>query len=248
MSSDFYGDHYFLSGRNRGGAKQLVGDVVVVVFFLNDKESHWTESAKEEYKQATNEAVYFLNQEAEKRGINLLLRTAYGELNSKRICVGSSDDDWRNEAISAYQRGDITDYQEYYADHFKIDEAPIIFALNKCTRSGAATATRFYPHADESCFVGRDVYNGKFNLHTIVHELLHLFGAHDLYFPKNVEKYASMYLPNSIMSTGYTIDGLTEYVIGWTSSISEAAAYFLLCTKDIPREKIEEAIRNEWKK
>ena len=94
--------------------------------------------------------------------------------------------------------------------------------------------------------VGRD--RCGFTSFTIEHELLHQFGAVDLYYPKEVVEIAKLFLPKSIMNDGYEIDPLTEYLIGWKESLSYNAALFLARTQHFTVEYINQAIADEWKK
>ena len=55
-----YKDHFFISYKNMGGSKKLVGNVAVVVFFVDDTKSDWTAAEKEDYKKTMKEAMRFL--------------------------------------------------------------------------------------------------------------------------------------------------------------------------------------------
>ena len=85
---------------------------------------------------------------------------------------------------------------------------------------------------------------------TLVHELLHLFGAVDLYYPENLKQVGKKYLPGSIMCDGNVIDDLTRYLIGWKRQLqSDSMAWkFLEETKNITAEDVRKANEAEWKK
>ena len=58
-----YKNHYFLSFKDMGGVKQLTGNVDVLVFFVSDVRSKWTDSAKKKYRavQKDGKGRYFSN-------------------------------------------------------------------------------------------------------------------------------------------------------------------------------------------
>ena len=65
---------------------------------------------------------------------------------------------------------------------------------------------------------------------SLIHELMHQFGAMDYYTPAFVEEAAKKYLPHSIMNDGSEIDALTRYVIGWDDTLTPEAIAFLKAT------------------
>jgi len=85
---------------------------------------------------------------------------------------------------------------------------------------------------------------------TIIHELLHQFGAPDYYYPKAVKSLADKYFPQSIMTsgTGIVIDSLTSYLIGWSDSIDRNAATVLELTKQITYADIDKELKEIWAK
>lgn len=83
---------------------------------------------------------------------------------------------------------------------------------------------------------------------TFIHELLHLFGAEDFYYPPVVEKAADKWLPDSIMNEGHTIDALTRVLVGWDTWLSGNAEGFLNDTKGVTEKELDEACAAEWKK
>ena len=70
----------------------------------------------------------------------------------------------------------------------------------------------------------------------MAHELLHLFGAIDLYDYDNegVRAIAEQFFPDSVMmKPTYVIDELTAYLIGWTKQPSPKVLQFLARTKGL---------------
>ena len=79
---------------------------------------------------------------------------------------------------------------------------------------------------------------------SVLHELLHLFGAVDLFYPPPVTKEAVRLFPHSVMYNGADpdcreLDDLTRYLIGWTDQTSPKAMALLRAGAGLTREDIE---------
>lgn len=243
--SEIFKDHVMLIKKAQGASKELTGDIVVIVFYINDAESHWTESDIEKYKATHTDAMNSLMKQAKECGADLTIRTASCTLDVDMVCTVDNTEQWIGEALGGYRKTKAADYQQYYEAKYGYDEAPIIFAFNKKFRCYALSANVYYPYTDEYSAVCRDSTAG-----TIMHELLHQFGANDYYYPADVVEAADKYMAATVMrSSSYTkVDELSKYIIGWTNEISDTAALFLLNTQHHTVSSLEEATRAEWKK
>ena len=85
-------------------------------------------------------------------------------------------------------------------------------------------------------------------VHTLVHELLHQFGAIDLYYPDEITVAGEKFLGRSIMNCGMDIDDLTRVLIGWRTTLTDNAINFLEATKGVTKEQVMDARRKEWEK
>ena len=62
---------------------------------------------------------------------------------------------------------------------------------------------------------------------TVAHELLHLFGAQDYYYPESRKALAEQYYPKDIMLCDmpdleyFTLEAFTAYTLGWTDEIPD---------------------------
>lgn len=238
-------NHALLDGRNYGASKLLLGEVAVLTFFVNDGESCWTAAAKAEYHAAQKRAMEQLSRKAGEYDVKLRLHTFSGEMTLPGIC-NATNFHWVKEATARLDQHTVAEYQEYYERRFAKNDAPVIFALNKELRSYASSAEDGYPYNDEYSVVGR--MNGSFFPQTIIHELLHQFGAHDFYYPKQVRDAAALFLPGSVMNDGEEIDTVTAYCIGWRNEVTLQGASFLMSTNYVTDADIAAALNDEWKK
>ena len=146
----------------------------------------------------------------------------------------------------------VTKAQNEFKKSRGCDEAPMVFVWNRDFRSSAQQSesgssrlrAEWATLAMEDDIVG----NPHAAWHALLHELLHIFGAEDLYYPDTVKKAAEKWLPGSVMNDGDAIDDLTRVLIGWDESLSPAAVSFLDATRGVTKKEIEDAMKAEWKK
>lgn len=239
-----YKDHYFISHRNMGGVRTLEGKVDVLVFFVNDSQSKWSEFAKKRYRAAQKAAMELVLHTAREKGVRLQLRNAYVEVTLPTNCTLNNYHIWSKAVIGKYGSADIPAYQRKHEAVKQCTEVPIIFVFNKPFRSSAVSVDW------EARMQGEmSIISSQYNVHAIVHELLHQFGAVDLYYPEEVRKMIQKMGYESVMaSTGTThIDSLTAYLIGWTDRIDDAATLILEKTKHLTREYMHAAARAQYK-
>ena len=238
-----YRNHYFTSFRNMGGVKQLSGSVDVIVFFVNDSRSTWTESAKQRYRTVQKAAMKLLLDDAKKRGVSLQIRNAYVDASVPMNCTRDNKYVWSKAIISRYGVSDIPAYQDKHEAVKRCAEAPILFVFNKSFRSSAVSVDWLSRTYGEMAIISSD-----YSVHTIAHELLHQFGAVDLYYPAEVLKLIQRIGYDSIMAyhASTHIDSLTAYLIGWTKEIDSSAVLILEKTKHITREYMVNEIQRQY--
>ncbi|MGN8913028.1 hypothetical protein [Anaerofustis butyriciformans] len=90
------------------------------------------------------------------------------------------------------------------------------------------------------------IYYKHYN--SLIHEILHLFGAADLYFPKEVSDITKEMFPESIMfNSAYNlIDDFTKYVTGIHDEPSALAKSFMEKTKELTGEYIDSFLKEQW--
>ena len=238
-----YPNHIFTSYKGIGGSKKLVGDVIAIVFFVNDKCSAWTEDAKATFTKNHISAMQVLMDSAKAHGVHLQIRRAYADVNSPFDCSTKNYIKWSQQIIRQYGKSSLLAYQKYYTAKYGCDEAPILFAFNKPFRSFAISTNPLTHTYDELASVSCiDRQN------SIIHELLHPFGARDLYFPQELKTLVSQMQYDSIMASvsSYHMDSLTAYLIGWTDEIDEKAVKILEQMKHHTHESLSKAIAEEW--
>lgn len=237
-------DSFLLKARNRGASKKLLGNVAIFTFFMHRKESDWSDARKKEYFAALNEAKRWLENEAQRYGVDLKI-TSY----NSTVPVSQNADSHDGYSLIRKFLAEYTveQAQEYYEKSFNVDETPFIIAFDEHGRSFAVKEYENSPYNRQEISV---VLNCResFSYKTIAHELLHQFGAVDYYFPNEIKQLAGQYFVNSIMGVGDPeIDDLTAYLIGWKDTISNHSYWFLKKTMWFTEEEYIKAVNNAWK-
>lgn len=224
-----------------GTCLTLSGDAAIVVLFANDDVSQWDEASMREVMARVNEGAAFLRDSAKAYGYDLTLPTFFYADNANREirysgvietggaklnALASIAENWGYD--SAYHMHDAL------LDHTGMDQIAYIVAHNKdgyTFAQGQSHQSDWIDWCDpEYCVLAIRTINGYTNPASVyMHELLHLFGAQDLYrkeiggvvYNDSREKAAKELCPGEIMDVCYgefsdlQISGFTAYCIGW---------------------------------
>ena len=229
--------HIYLRNIEQGSCKKLMGNVACTVVFINDTESSWTAEAESEAKKALIDQEQMLEREAALHGVTLDINFYYSTTSvNVKIPIGSEDSVWLEDAVKGAGLDPFDSAPEKLKRKYSADEAPIVFAINK---EGRSNAHQQYYNATEYC----TVYES--DMDSFSHELLHLFGANDYYYPSTVTLLCEQHLGDSIMNNGEAIDSLTAHVIGWTDEPDEAAEKFLSGSRLVSEATIEQAHKSD---
>lgn len=239
-----YANHILLDSRRRGETKVLAGDVMVIVVFVNDPVSRWTERAKKDFCWNYFSAMKKIEAAARPYGVKLKLMNAFDEVELTMNCTMDNISAWTTQVVSKKGHTSIQSMQKDYKRLYNSDETPIVFAFNRKFRSYAQSADAMHPYGNEFCVASLDGSEK-----TIIHELLHQFGAEDLYYPEQIRAVADRYFPHSVMggSVGDEIDPLTAYLIGWRENIDARVEKVLELTKHITYAHIQAELDQIWK-
>ena len=230
----------YIAAKGVGDCNDLTGDVLTMVIFVDDLESKWTEKDIRDVKNNLKNASDKLMKEAQDYGVELNLSFEYAscQINSKL----DRENNGQEVSISVLEAANLSPeavLQGYIKEEYSVKEMPIIFALNKTGRSFANAC----PDAALEKVVLYRGESAEEEEGTYIHELAHLFGAEDFYYPKEVAEVAQKYLPDSRMmdSVHGSMDTLTAYLIGWTKEPSKEAEEFIRETAEWTEFELAEA-------
>ena len=227
-------EHAFLQSRDLGPCGTLQGDVAATVVFVRDSGSGWTPEEQEAYLRHISAEIEDISHDAALWGRELDLTLDVRECTISGS-VAADDADAFLDAILAAAGLPLDGFHSQLEKELDTDQAAVVFVLNKPGRASARMGSQ-----EEYCFLFEDPASFR-------HELYHLFGAEDLYYPAEVTDPARECFTESIMlgDDSDKVDDLTAYLMGWSNSLSENALAFLNQTAWVTAEGMQEAYREE---
>ena len=236
--------------RNLGTAKTLSGKTYVLVLFVSQQgQSEWDKTEKTAIMKKVTQATHWISNKTKKFGKNNhFVVYSLGKKNDiklRYIPRGPYEKLYSNDVIhqamtaAGYEPG--FDFFDYTRQKTSCDNCVVLVISNTNGLSYALPQSReMYtknigsgckPHQLEGCVLYKR-YNNDQNIAspTIAHEILHLFGAKDLYGfkgDKQKDDKAAKHFPNSIMRrVNYTfdkleIDPVTAYLTGLNDNLNE---------------------------
>lgn len=237
-------DSFFLSGRNVGASKKLCGNIAVISCLIKYDCLDFMPGTKDDYFNALHQALRWLEGQAKRYNVTLKLEGYHIDIDAPK----NFDEDRSWTIIKDYfHSSTMESLQTKYETQFNLDETPFLAVFDKHGRSFAWMQRKALPYSvDELSVISR--YKDNFDWRTIAHELLHQFGAVDLYYPQKIQQLADYHLGNSIMGESMQdLDDLTAYLIGWKDTISYDTYRFLKDTMWYTKSEFEKALAEVWK-
>ena len=230
-------NNYYLGSKGQGDCEEMLGDVNVLVIFVSDTLSKWDAESIEAAKRTFADHETNMEAAAKRYGAEMEMTMTFLEATIAIPFVFEAGKPI-TPAYSALKKlgmGDAFYDQEILEKQYEADSVPVLFVLN---RQGRAFALAMDAQTDLlECAV---IYGD--DLSSVRHELYHIFGAQDFYFPDETIAAQEKYLPNSIMNNHYhDVDDLTAFLIGWLDELSQNALNFLEDTNHLTKEEIEHA-------
>ncbi len=223
-----YSGHVYTGTRNKGDCEVLTGKVAVTILFVNDPDGSWTSSEITDFKAELVAIEAKIEAEAATYGAFVDLKFYYGTSSaSYSLSTNKDSDPWVKDALKNAGLPELSKLGTSLEGKYGVASAPVIFVANHGGRAFA------FPRSSgtEYAVLFEDA-------HAFYHELSHLYGAKDFYFPQEVEDLAEQYLPDTLMvdSSEGSMDSLTAYLVGWTDQLSKEAKAFLDATAHITQE------------
>ena len=253
-NSNKKGDGENMEDRNvleRGKAVGICGDlkgkISLQVFFVGLRGYSWSDNDKKARQNDLNQALNFICRKAIDEGVSLSFSQVTYSLDldlypydypSPLEFENAIGDKLKSIYINASSNGKLPGQKSQTA---------VLFFMNFDQGRNVASMTQSLGvHDFEFVMLYPDKY---FPVSTIIHELLHLFGALDFYYPNLLYTLASASFPRSVMRTrciAPEIDNLTKYLIGWHIKPTGDAQLILDLMKDLSLEDIrQERLRQD---
>ena len=234
-------NNVFLNTRDQGISATLTGDVLITTIFVSDKSTSWSKSEMEAIKTGHETMTKAILAEAKTWGVDLKLTLEYRTASVSHDLATASHNDWSEAALKS--AGLSATASEDLEKSRKVKEAPVLFYLDLTGRAFASSSMGKSNRTEYAVF-----YSGDSGAANYRHELYHLFGAKDFYYPAAVETLGKKYFPKSTMLTAGAdsgTDSLTAYLIGWTDQLDATAKTFLSETNWITTDYLKEEHEKE---
>ena len=223
-------DALIFSSKNQGMCKQMTGDVQALVVFADTDEKSWTDDKKQKKMIILEQAASLLEEQAASYGKELRFHFTFVHTNPSFLPDVTNPDTWVEACLM-----ESFDYLKLALDMDGKENTLTIFCIAEDGRSMAFADGEEYPQEYIITYDDDQAEN-------CMHELLHLFGAQDYYYPDAYHAAAMQYFPDSIMlepKAGNRADSLTAYLIGWTDEMDASALSFVQQTAHVTNEDIE---------
>lgn len=228
---------------NLGTCKNLRGDVSVVLFFMDDFESKWTQKEADKFtEEEIIPGLNFLEKQAKKYGVKLNLSVVEvhqaifydDELITSVRDTGLATIDVLTQAAEEIGFASTEDMIEHFRSLHQTEEVVCFALFNKNGGSYAINPKKEAPfHVDEHCIVfakdknATEDYPAGAQASIVAQVVLHLFGAEDLSSVTSRAMLSLTYYRDDIMLeqkysiNDNTIEEATAFYIGWTNEVPE---------------------------
>lgn len=226
-----------------GTCKSLKGDISVVLFYVNDFESEWTD---DEITSFTNNEItpglVFLENEAKSYGVDLDFNIVMtydgvyynGEVVTSITTTGYATIDVLNCVSKEVGFSNSEEMLSHFKEASKTDEVVCFTVFNKNGGSYAINPKKYSPYqADEHCIIfSKDLNPPEYmpvgsQASLVARDVLYLYGAESLTeypsseelaynsCPKDVMLFADYYIAKN------NISDVTAFYIGWINDVPE---------------------------
>ena len=235
----------------------LYGNIHTLCFFIDTKNDEWTEEEVEHYLLELESSQYWLAEEASVYGVELNFINDFFQTVEEIIHVPNvtMNNSWRlmEEVMLQMSYKDYKDFLNFQQFDLQNNKLSVLFFVKSNNRSHARNY-RSKDNLDTAIIYAKSTYGMRTSHYVISHELLHLFGAWDLYQGESqtlnqAQKLKELF-PNSIMINTWSnqefleVDELTAFLVGWSEEVEKE--YLSFKPDRVAARKEMEA--NKWKK
>jgi len=213
---------------------KLYGDIYTLCFFVDTQKDQWTEEEVEYYMGELENSQYWLMEEASVYGAEINFINDYFATVEEVVEVPTvtMQNSFRllQEVMLQMSYKDYRDFLNFQQFDIEENKLSVLFFIKSNNRSHA----RNYSHKrnlDTAIIYAKSTYGRLTNHYVFSHELLHLFGAWDLYHGESQTLDQAIKLkalfPNSIMINTWSnqehleVDELTAFLVGWAEEVED---------------------------
>ena len=233
--------HCLTKYKDGGTCHSLTGQIFWHFVYVEDPKSRWHKKERDIQEKVNQDVIRYLKKEGRKEQTALQMFMKSCTLRLPYEMQADNIQTWTAQFAQLSGFSSMKEMDLKLKETYPQGQDFYIFLLNKPGRAYASPSLSSETVESEFCVVYRSDFNA------LLHEVLHVFGAADFYYPKQAAKAAEQILGKSVMlnSSDPVIDDLTRYLIGWHKQPSEKAQKLLDATAGITREMVSEALEQE---
>lgn len=227
--------------KDGGSCQSLTGKIFWSFVYVEDPESGWSVTEKQNQEKTNLAVIRYLKDMAKQEHVSLQMFVKSFSVRLTCAMGKNNISSWTEEFAKSEGFPSLGDMNQHLRKSYPDSQNFYIFLANKSGRAFASPSVNGSMTEAEYCVV----YRGNFG--SLLHEVLHVFGAADLYYPEQVEQTARNVLGESVMlnSSCHVIDDLTKYLIGWHKVPSAKAQRLLDDAAGITAQMVSEALKRE---
>ena len=227
--------------KDGGICQALTGKIFWSFVYVDDAESGWSRTEKEAQDRTNVKVIQYLKEEGGKEGVYLQMFNKTWTVRVSYAMRQENRSSWTEDFAKTAGFPSFRDLNRSLQKQYPGGQIFFVFLVNKSGRAFASSSVNEGAADAEYCVV----YRGEPG--SILHEVLHVFGAADLYYPPQVAQAAGRILGESVMmnSDCQVLDDLTKYLIGWHRQPTAKARQLLMATAGITEQMVSDALQAE---
>ena len=227
--------------KDGGICQALTGKIFWSFVYVDDAESGWSRTEKEAQDRTNVKVIQYLKEEGGKEGVYLQMFNKTWTVRVSYAMRQENRSSWTEDFAKTAGFPSFRDLNRSLQKQYPGGQIFFVFLVNKSGRAFASSSVNEGAADAEYCVV----YRGEPG--SILHEVLHVFGAADLYYPPQVAQAAGRILGESVMmnSDCQVLDDLTKYLIGWHRQPTAKARKLLMATAGITEQMVSDALQAE---
>lgn len=208
--------------RRSGACSELKGRVLVYYVYVDEPGRIWSQQEMDSIFETHVKMDVFVTFKARQNGVSLDFSYNSSKLACDEVITQENFKMLPALFTAMVRLPSLSDFIAYMKQVAHVDQVAIVFELHKGARSFAFSSKE---ENRSDGFPEYVIMYDEDDVLVLTHELLHLFGAADLYMPERIAVLSRKLYPNSIMlsSQNDEIDDLTSYMIGWKSYLTPDA-------------------------
>ena len=246
LPADISPEHTSLA-RTTLPVERFRGTVLFYIFRVKEHDNEWSRADKEEAELSLQKNIELLVKTASNYGTDLTIKYVFCDISLAPYNKGWENASYEQDSFYVLKAinkiGRYASLEEFRFEkkfEYKADKVNILLFYINPFRSFAHLS---YYHSTYKYY--KDSFFTFINLkdpdkYVIAHEVLHLYGARDFYFPKRYVNACTKHFGDSVMnhSNCNNIDPVTAFVVGFTDKLSPSAIGFLQDTAEVTEEEI----------